>query len=244
MNDAHACDVNDYLKFGFLRALQSTRQGPLVVIWMLTPPPGDFSHLEKPETCRTRDAPLFDRLKEVAERAPGRSVKALQNVLGEDELLPRASFVDEQLPSRAAERSEYFKQAEREVEQAEGDGEGPPALVFLDPDTGLEIKGNSRKHVRWEEVKSLARPARRPERAVVVYQSGGERRPQEEVISERLEQARKELPDHSRLFLRGPRSGFLLAAAANDAEQLRGAATAFADMWPQCLIVSDEGEHA
>ena len=37
MKDQYVGDVNDYVKYGFLRALSAARAGPLVVCWMLTP---------------------------------------------------------------------------------------------------------------------------------------------------------------------------------------------------------------
>ena len=40
MKDQYFGDINDYRKYGILRALQSKGQGTLLVAWMLTPDDG------------------------------------------------------------------------------------------------------------------------------------------------------------------------------------------------------------
>ena len=57
MKDQYFGDINDYRKYGILRALQSKGLGTLLVAWMLTPDDssrdGEFrSYLEDPATWR------------------------------------------------------------------------------------------------------------------------------------------------------------------------------------------------
>lgn len=69
MKDQYFGDLNDYRKYGLLRALAAGDSLKIGVCWMLTPPDGrrDGSRLryfEQPERFRAHDPLLFDALRE------------------------------------------------------------------------------------------------------------------------------------------------------------------------------------
>ena len=66
MKDQYFGDINDYRKYGLLRALQSNADGRLLVAWMLTPDDGGRdgglrSYLEDPQTRRNYRSRAFRR---------------------------------------------------------------------------------------------------------------------------------------------------------------------------------------
>ena len=104
MKDQYVGDVSDYVKYGFLRALNAARAGPLVVCWMLTPSDegpdgGKVGYLGLPERYRGGDTELFDALGDLV-RAGRRSVEAVEQA----ELLPGASLLSPVVSDRADQR--------------------------------------------------------------------------------------------------------------------------------------------
>jgi hypothetical protein len=64
MKNQYFGDINDYRKYGLLRALQSTGDGSLLVAWMLTPDDGGRderfrAYLDDPDTWAKYDPDLF-----------------------------------------------------------------------------------------------------------------------------------------------------------------------------------------
>lgn len=151
MKDQYFGDVNDFRKYGLLRALVLPERLRLGVCWMLTEPDGRtdgnfLAYLGKPKTYRRSDAELFDWLKQVIDAEQDRRTTRIE----ESALLGSASFQSNILTDRESERDRYFSECAQRFTGCD--------LVFFDPDTGLEIRStsrgckDSRKYLYWHEV--------------------------------------------------------------------------------------------
>ena len=133
-------DVNDFRKYGLLRALSSQAGLRLDVCWMLTPDDersdGRFtSYLSQPALWRHHDAGLYDAL-----------VNALREhrhvgQFTQHAIVPGSVCFDDQVPDGRDDRAASFVNASRYLAAAE--------LVFFDPDNGRQIKSKQigRAHV-------------------------------------------------------------------------------------------------
>ena len=149
MKNQYFGDINDYRKYGLLRALSSDRKIKAAICWMLTANDGgtdgrftDF--LDSPERWRKYDPELFDMLSEIVIDRKKRDVKEADRV----GLIDRVSYYSPVLTDD--NRSDYFAQFRKTVI--------PSHLVFFDPDNGFEVgsvpkgKRGSRKYLYWDEV--------------------------------------------------------------------------------------------
>lgn len=154
VKNQYAGDVNDYRKYGLLRALQSPGELSLSVGWMLTADDGRTDggfrrYLQQPDRWRHYDPILFDWLS--AALAPGSAPSvALVEQAG---VLPRATFFSEFVPDGRDARRAWGERLAQATSGAD--------LVFLDPDKGFEIpskpigrKGSS-KYAAWHEIERL-----------------------------------------------------------------------------------------
>ncbi|MGO9260259.1 MAG: hypothetical protein ACLQU1_28725 [Bryobacteraceae bacterium] len=151
MKDQHFGDVNDFRKYGLLRALVLLDHLRLGVCWMLTEPDGGtdgnfLAYLGKPRTYRHGDPELFDWLKRVINVEQDRRTARIEKSC----LLGSTSFQASILTDRESERRKYFSECTTRFAGCD--------LVFFDPDTGLEVgsvlrgsKG-SRRYPYWDEV--------------------------------------------------------------------------------------------
>jgi hypothetical protein len=154
MKNQYFGDINDYRKYGLLRALQSNGAGSLLVAWMLTPDDGGRdgglrSYLKAPDSWAKYDPGLFAGLADLLRGAPQSSVSLIER----SELLPRASYHSAPVPDVCRERDAWRNDLLRIASGVD--------LVFLDPDNGIEVpsrpvgrKGSS-KYVTWNEVQAL-----------------------------------------------------------------------------------------
>ena len=156
-------DVNDYRKYGLLRAVGHAGL-TIRVVWMLTPNDGrtdgtGTTYLGKPFTWRDYDPELYDQLHAWVSHNQ-RAVRLIE----QSHLLPAARFISSHVPDDAAGRARY---AEALVSGSQG-----AEVVFLDPDNGVEVRSrpygrkDSSKYVYWREVQALAEAGR----SVLVYQ--------------------------------------------------------------------------
>lgn len=154
MKNQYFGDINDYRKYGLLRAIVRCSGLRLLVAWMLTPDDGStdgkfVSYLEHPTKWARHDPVLFQRLQTLVGSATQRDVRMIES----SELLGQAGYFSLIVPDAATERSRWFESL---AEQAESHD-----FVFLDPDNGLEIKSrpygakNSSKFLYWREVEAL-----------------------------------------------------------------------------------------
>jgi hypothetical protein len=151
MKNQYFGDVNDYRKYGLLRALTGRGEISTAVCWMLTPDDGRTdgrftTYLTQPERWRHYDPELYDRLREAVASQGRRDVRYVEEV----GLLPSTRFYDELLHDDAGSRESYFD-AFWQVSKGCG-------LVFFDPDNGLEVKSkpygkrDSCKYLYWREM--------------------------------------------------------------------------------------------
>lgn len=151
MKNQYAGDVNDFRKYGLLRALRHESDLSLLVCWMLTPDDGSadgnrVSYLSKPARWRVHDPALFDALQDVFTHPDGRGVRNVE-LAG---VLSPARFQSEMIPDDRRGRAQYF---ERTLALAKDSH-----LAFFDPDNGLEVpskpkggRGSSR-YLYWDEL--------------------------------------------------------------------------------------------
>lgn len=154
MKNQYFGDINDYLKYGLLRAIIGTSGLRTLVAWMLTPDDqradGNFvSYLENSAKWALHDPDLFRHLKEMLAQGAPRRVGLLER----SSLIPGAKYCSAIVPESAVDRAAWFQSL---LEQSQG-----RELVFLDPDNGLEVKSrpygrkNSSKYLFWREVEAL-----------------------------------------------------------------------------------------
>ncbi len=158
-------DINDYRKYGLLRALAEASGLPLGVYWLLTADDqrtdGEFrQYLEQPSRWRKHDPGLYDRLQKLREPGVARSVDHAETW----ELLPGARYFADLLEDGLDQRRDYFRRSWEALA-------GCP-LLFFDPDNGLEVQSVRRgsrgscKYVYWAEVKEAYRRGH----SMVIYQ--------------------------------------------------------------------------
>lgn len=147
-------DVNDYQKYGILRALSGSVDS-LHVVWMLTPGDGRSdgrftAYLHQPEEWRRFDPELFDFLEVEVLRNGRRSVGSVESWQG-----LQASFWSAVVPDDRPGRGRWWGGALPTVRARR--------LVFFDPDNGVEVpscpkgrKGSS-KYVYWDELEEAWR---------------------------------------------------------------------------------------
>jgi hypothetical protein len=125
-------DINDYRKYGLLRALCGDELS-LAVGWMLTADDGSadgrrLEYLDRPLLYRPFDPPLFDFLEQAVRGDGVRDVERIES----SGLLGDAAFHRALLTDDPARRERFFKEA---LSLARG-----RSLIFFDPDNGLEVK--------------------------------------------------------------------------------------------------------
>jgi hypothetical protein len=147
-------DINDYRKYGLIRAILSATKLRMLVAWMLTPDDkstdGKFiSYLDAPTEWSRHDPELFNALRDALQPNGKRHVDLIEQT----DLLPQAEYFSAIVPDAAVKRDEWFRVLSERARASE--------LVFLDPDNGLEVKsrpyGNkaSSKFLFWREVEAL-----------------------------------------------------------------------------------------
>ncbi|MDW7762073.1 MAG: hypothetical protein SCM96_15710 [Acidobacteriota bacterium] len=154
MKDQYFGDINDYRKYGLLRALIHAGQFRLLVAWMLTPDDGSsdgklISYLKHPGKWSGYDPDLFQTIKSLLDSGRTRSVKLIEKA----GVLPNTKYFTPYVPDKASDRLLWFEDLCRNAQGCD--------FVFLDPDNGLEVKSKpygrkgSSKYLYWNEVKTL-----------------------------------------------------------------------------------------
>ncbi len=165
MKDQYFGDINDYRKYGLLRALIDASGLRLGVCWLLTAgdqrSDGEFRrYLEHPGRWRRHDPELYDGLQQLRSPEVARSVGHAEAW----DLLPGARYFSDLLVDAASDRAAYFQSAWEVL--------GDCPLIFFDPDNGLEIKSTRRgnrdsaKFLYWAEVEEAYRRGH----SLIVYQ--------------------------------------------------------------------------
>ncbi|TVQ95663.1 MAG: hypothetical protein EA399_17320 [Desulfovibrionales bacterium] len=154
MKNQYFGDINDYRKYGLLRAIAQCSRLRLLVAWMLTPDDGStdgkfISYLDNPTKWAHHDPVLFQRLKELVDSNQQCQVHMIET----SDLIRIAGYFSAKVPDAALERLSWFKSLMDEARVHD--------FVFLDPDNGLEVKSrpygakNSSKFLYWREVEAL-----------------------------------------------------------------------------------------
>jgi hypothetical protein len=151
VKDQYFGDVNDYRKYGLIRALQAEAHLRVLVAWMRTPNDGRSdgrfrSYLWSPVRWRRYDPALFDGLNDLLGNGVEPGVHLIQNT----SLLGSATYFPELVPDGAGARTAWADRLVFEAAQSD--------LVFLDPDNGLEVpsrpfgRKSSSKYAFWHEI--------------------------------------------------------------------------------------------
>jgi hypothetical protein len=188
MKNQYFGDVNDYRKYGLLRAWQSTGEGSLLVAWMLTQDDGG------------RDGGFRSYL-DLLGQAPEPSVSLIER----SELVPRARYHAATAPDGRLERDAWRRDLLRAASGVD--------LVFLDPDNGIEVpskpvgRKDSSKYVTWQEVQAIWEAGC----SLLIYQHYP-RKPREAFAERLVSEIRRRTGARFAEAFRTPHVLFLLAA--------------------------------
>jgi hypothetical protein len=218
-------DVNDYRKYGLLRAIQSVASLDLLVAWMLTPDDGSWdggktAYLSRPERWRHFDPDLFDGLRTAIAPGSPRGVASAEAA----SLIPGARFFAQAVPDARDSRAAWGRSLFDASDGAD--------LVFLDPDNGIEIGSkplghrDSSKYVYWNEIVSTWRGGA----SLLIYQHFP-RRPRDQFVAESVAKLRARTSPALVSALRTSHVLFLLAAQLHHADALGSAVVAVKDRW-------------
>ena len=133
VKDQYFGDVNDYRKYGLLRALIGGSQLSLGICWLRTVDDGGRDgesrrYLQHPERWRGYDADLYDALLRLLDPHVDRTVLHAESWT----LLPGARYHHRRLGDDASGRRSYFAEAWPALRDAD--------VLFLDPDNGIEVR--------------------------------------------------------------------------------------------------------
>lgn len=153
MKNQYFGDVNDYLKYGILRAIANSKL-KICLCWMLTKDENrndgeKIKYLQESDKWRKYDHALFDVMKWSIEKKK-RSI----DVADKKHLIPDATYHPTLLTDDRDEREQYFKELT--------DVSAASDLIFFDADNGMEVKSvkkgnkNSSKYLYWDEVERYA----------------------------------------------------------------------------------------
>ncbi len=225
MKNQYFGDINDYRKYGLLRALQSEGQRKLLVAWMLTPDDdsrdGCFrAYLQDSNRWRRYDPPLFDGLVALHQSGSMPDVSLIER----SSLLPNASYFSAVVPDARGDRGTWRQglfDAARNVD-----------LAFVDPDNGIEVpskpvgrKGSS-KYVAWDEIEVLWAAGC----SVLIYQHF--RRERRQAFAERmLSELRRRTGTGFTEAFRTPHVLFMLAVQVRHEHGARAALSLLEQRW-------------
>ncbi len=158
-------DINDYRKYGLIRALTGFGKLTSAICWMLTeddgkPDGGKAAYLEDPEKWRGYDPDLFDHLKKTVLDQSIREIR----IAREMDLIPGASHYGSYVEDDIVKRIAYFTQF---IKESEGKD-----LIFFDPDNGMEVvsvpegRKNSSKYLFWRELRDIHKAGA----SILIYQ--------------------------------------------------------------------------
>jgi hypothetical protein len=155
MKDQYFGDINDYRKYGLLRAIQDATGLRSGVCWLRTGADdrrdGEFrSYLQQPSKWRRYDPELYDHLRALLREDTERATLQAEAW----DLVPGAIYQHEMIVDDGSARATYFTATWEFFH-------GIP-LLFFDPDNGIEVSSvswgrqNSSKYVFWRELEEAA----------------------------------------------------------------------------------------
>ncbi|MEA1888154.1 MAG: hypothetical protein U9N50_00040 [Pseudomonadota bacterium] len=154
MKNQYFGDVNDYRKYGLLRAIHAVTGMKTLVAWMLTPDDGGSDgnitdYLEKSGQWIKYDPALYLWLQYTLKTSNERRVSLIE----QSGILRNTSYFSDIIPDERNARQYWLNNLCAATEDSD--------LVFLDPDNGLEVKSkpygskDSSKYLYWQEVSLL-----------------------------------------------------------------------------------------
>jgi len=233
VKDQYFGDVNDYRKYGLLRAILADEPVRLGVCWMLTAADGrndgrHLAYLGKPSKSRTFDPELFDWLRHAIKAYPDRRTVRIET----SGLLGSAVYFSEPLVDGHADRKAWFAKCCSDLAGCD--------LVFFDPDNGLERsvafgRRHSHKFLYWAEVRETFVSGS----SVMVYQHFP-REARAGYIGRLSERLRNETDASAVFAFSTPNVLFLLAAQDRHAESFRAVVRNLHLRWPEKEIAATE----
>jgi len=172
MQNKYVGDIGDYGKYALLNLL-CARELRCLVIWYLSEmeaknADGKFREYLDSLEFRKAEPRIFDALKDISSSTDGRNIGAVRQKgilpAETDFHEPMLSYFNVSLSDRKQCRDKWFANAAEKAKKAD--------LIFLDPDTGLEVKSHGpfskmgTKYATIEEVKTFLAE----EKSVVLYQ--------------------------------------------------------------------------
>jgi hypothetical protein len=233
MKNQYFGDVNDYRKYGLLRALSGYGDLKIGVCWMLTPNDGRTDgrfvrYLDDPSAWRRFDPQLFDALRRCVKADRIRNVQRAER----DGILPSARFFAEEVTDDRAARQGYVRRMLEHIADVD--------LAFFDPDNGLEVRSkplgqkNSSKYLYKSELKAAYEAGH----SVLVYQHFARENRRSFVTSKAAEiHTCTGVP---RLYAyRTARVVFLLAAQPRHADHFRARTERLSETWAGQITPSE-----
>ncbi|MBF0244076.1 MAG: hypothetical protein HQL31_02225 [Planctomycetes bacterium] len=232
MKDQYVGDINDYRKYGLLRALKATSGLHLTVCWMLTPGDGGsdgrkLRYLSQEDLFSRYDPALFSALRNLVAVQDLRSVSAIER----SGILPNTVFHSDILTDNPGERAAYFRELDKLASGSD--------MVFFDPDNGLEVKSvqygrkNSSKYLYLSECANTFGQGK----SVLVYQHFP-RQDRQSFISEVSEKLQDACKGAKVLAFTTPHVAFFLAAQPAQWGRLQAAAGVVKERWRGEIEVS------
>jgi len=233
MKNQYFGDINDYQKYGLIRALTSEAGMKFMVAWMLTPgdgrTDGKFTeYLDDPAEWRLFDPTLFDGLSGFLNGTDQRRVSMIES----SSLIPRAEYYSPILPDDMAGRRRWF--ADLLVRCA------PFDTVFFDPDNGIEVKSvpkgkkDSSKYVYWDELRETYSLGK----SVLVYQHFP-RLPRDQFVADHSQRLRQELDTDAVFSFRTDRVVYFLASQPSQQPTLSTANDTIQEKWGSQFVVQE-----
>lgn len=198
MKNQFVADVNDYFKYGLLRALSDCEDlCPIGIWWMLTDDDAgnhgnNIAFLDNPNRFKACDKALFAELQKMIQPGCERNVLAVEkgNLIPEAKYWPNAG-------SGNCSASEMAKVSHKKLADPYRRAldfrrmltrfKNCP-LIFADPDNGLETKSASKeRHIRWNELVALFNAGK----SLVVYQHKAQGRSLDADVPEHLQRIRE-----------------------------------------------------
>jgi hypothetical protein len=218
-------DINDYRKYGLIRALQTESGLRILVAWMLTPNDGRRdgglrSYLDQPDRWGRFDPELHQGLRALVQASVAPGVALIE----QSPLLGDARYFSDVVPDGAELRRHWAAKLVEASSQSE--------LVFLDPDNGLQVpsrlygRKHSSKYAYWHEVDQIWRNGA----SLLIYQHY--RREKRSTFIPRMVDELREKTD-ARLVevFRTPRVLYLLAGQPKHQRLLYQAVLRVANRW-------------
>ena len=109
MKDQYFGDINDYRKYGLLRAISGAGDLNLMIAWMLTSDDGGMdgkftSYLEYPDKWGHHDLELFQTIKKLLAGGRKRQVSLIEKT----NLFEKVDYFSVLVPDAASDRSAWF----------------------------------------------------------------------------------------------------------------------------------------